>query len=368
MKIGILTIHYGVNYGSALQAYALSNFLRKNGFNVEVINYIPERYRISPYFPKAKKNWLTNSLFILARFPMIFLRRKVFSDFLKKNVPMSKLYKNIKELYKDNLKYDIYVTGSDQVWNKEYNGKTQDIYYLKFVPENSIKIACSASFGVSRITKKEELLEIYEALKDFKAISVREDSGLKILQKAGIRGAVQVLDPTFLFDKDSWVKHFDLNPLITEPYILVYALDNEEKRLIEFASKIAKLKGYKIALISLDNRRRNKKKVNYSFYNKSPEYFINLFSNADYVVTNSFHGVAFSINFRKQFIALSRKLYNSRLESILNLFDLSSRLTKRENDLDLNIALKEIDYNEIYLRIEEQRRKLEKFLLENIGL
>ena len=100
MKIGILTIHYGVNYGSALQAYALSNFLRKNGFNVEVINYIPERYRISPYFPKAKKNWLTNSLFILARFPMIFLRRKVFSDFLKKNVPMSKLYKNIDQVHK----------------------------------------------------------------------------------------------------------------------------------------------------------------------------------------------------------------------------------------------------------------------------
>ena len=117
MKIGIITIHYGVNYGSALQAYALTRFLNENGFDAEIINYIPKRYRITPYFSSSKKNYLLKIVFIIARAPILFLHRKVFYDFLKKYVPLSKLYKTDDKIYKENFKYDVFITGSDQVWN-----------------------------------------------------------------------------------------------------------------------------------------------------------------------------------------------------------------------------------------------------------
>jgi len=367
MKVGIITIHYGINYGSALQAYALSKFLNENGFDAEVINFIPKRYRITPYFFSARRNHFLRILLIIARAPRLFLRRKVFSDFLKKNIPLSKLYKTAVELYNENFKYDVFITGSDQVWNKDYNGETQDIYYLKFVSRDTVKISCSASFGKSDITEQKELIEINEALKGFKAISVREDTGLKILYKAGIKDAVHILDPTFLYNINSWNKQFTFKRrLIKEPYILIYALDGEEEKLINYSKLIARKKGYKIVLISIESRKRNRNKVDYFFYNKSPEYFIELFCKADYIVTNSFHGVAFSINFEKQFIAVSRKDYNSRLESLLNMFDLNHRLIDRTSNLDINTAMEEIDYSRIHYLIEEQRNRLRNFLISNL--
>lgn len=366
MKVGIITIHYGRNYGSALQAYALSRFLRENGFDAEIINYIPKRYRITPYLSSSKRNIFLKIVFIIARAPILFLRRKVFSDFIKRNIPLSKSYKTDEELYNENFKYDVFITGSDQVWNKNYNGDTQDLYYLSFTPEDAVKISCAASFGESEITDKKELMKINEALKDFKGISVREDTGLKILYEAGIKDAIHVLDPTFLYNRDSWNKHFKSRRLIQEPYVLIYALDGEEEKLINYSILIAKMKGYKIALISVANKKRNRGNVDYYFYNKSPEYFIELFSNANYIVTNSFHGVAFSINFEKQFIAVSRKLYNSRLESILNMFDLSHRYVNRNSSLDLNTALNKIDYSKIHSLIEEERNILINFLIDNL--
>ena len=367
MKVGIITIHYGVNYGSALQAYALTKFLNDKGYEAEIINYIPERYRVLPYFATTKNSLIINTLYIIIRFPFLFLQRKVFSDFIKENIPISKLYKTKDELYNTSNKYDVYITGSDQVWNIDYNGDTQELYYLSFAPKNSIKIACSASFGKASITDKKDIEIIGKTLKDFKAISVREDTGLKILCEAGISNALHTVDPIFLYNKDMWMEQFGFQNLILQPYILIYALDNEEDRLIKYAHRIATTKGYKVALISFDNRRRNKKNVDYCFYNKSPEYFINLFSNAEYIVTNSFHGVAFSINFEKQFIAVSRKAYNTRIESILKMFNLKSRLIERNKDLELDIALREINYSNIHFKIEEQREKLKKFLLDNLA-
>jgi len=365
MKIGIITIHYGVNYGSALQAYALTHFLRENNLDAEIIDFIPKRYRIDPYFACNKKNIFIKLIYILVKAPFLYFQRKVFFKFLKLNVPLSRKYKNAKELYKY-ASYDVYITGSDQVWNKDYNDDTQQLYYLCFAPKNSIKVSISASFGKSSIRNEEDLKQLYEGIKDFYAISVREDAGLEILNNIGIKNAVHLLDPTFLYNKESWVSHFNKKCLINEPYVLVYALDSEESTLINYAKVIASHKGYKVALISFDIRKRNKKNVDYYFHNKSPEYFINLFSNADFIVTNSFHGVAFSINFEKQFIAMSRKAYNSRLESILSLVNLQSRLMPRNNNFNINMAFREIDYDKVNHIIEEQRKKLIDFIIFNL--
>lgn len=360
MRAGIITIHFGINYGSALQAFAMSEIIGNIGLDTEIIDYIPERYsRRARYF---EKSGIAGKLKCLAAFPFRFGYQHIFRSFLKKNLPLSKRCESVDELTKNCCGYDVYFAGSDQIWNSNYNKRVDPVYYLSFAPEKAKKIAYAASFGKSELeaweTKDTEIL-----LHNFDAVSVREEQAKAIVNKLGY-DAVHVLDPTMLIDKSIWSEKFSPRGH-SEPYVLVYALNHEEKTLVRFARRIADKHSLKVKLISFSYFGEKIPGSDECLTYQSPDDFVRLMAGADYVVTNSFHGVAFSINLNKQFIAVKRKLYNSRLESILKKFELSERMVMEE--LPEALLDTDIDYGKCNAILDESRRESLRFITDSLS-
>lgn len=359
MNASVITIHFGINYGSALQSYAMINILKGMGLSAEVIDYIPERYSFRvKYF---EKKGIKGTLKCFAAFPFRCRYQHVFTHFLKKYVPMTRRFTNPSDLHTFCSSYDAYIAGSDQIWNSDYNGCVDPVYYLDFAPDKAKKVAYAASFGKSEL-EEYEIEDTKKLLKKFNAISVREVHAKAIVNKLGYE-AVHVLDPTMLLDKSVWEANFPLQKK-RESYVLVYALNHEEKELIRFARIIADKYQLTVKLISFSYFREKYQGLDECLTYQSPDEFVRLMMSADWIVTNSFHGVAFSINLNKQFIAVKRKLYNSRLESILQTVGLSSRII--ENELPTELIEKEIDYTACNEILNDLRMKSISFLRETL--
>lgn len=361
MKIDILTIHFGVNYGSALQSYALSKVLEDLENEVEIINYIPKRYN---YWVIAKKNKYNFGLIIayyIIKFPFIYYQRKVFNRFLKENLKMTKCYHTPNEI-KENIPFaDVYFVGSDQIWNFDYNDYNDMSYFLDFLNKDKVKISYAASIGKEKITTLEnKVLKKY--LKEFNYISVREDSAKNILGKINIK-AEHVLDPTMLLTREEWSTKFK-GKLPYKNYLLVYVMDNQYKNLIDFAEKVAIEKKLKIVVITF--RKTKDKRVDKEYILKSPFEFINLLDKSKFIVTNSFHGVAFSINFSKQFVAIGKEKYNTRIKSLLNVFDLKSRYISKKKNNTVNFN-ENINYEKVNKIMKINRKISKDFILNSIG-
>lgn len=357
MRIGIITIHFGVNYGSALQAYALTRYLNQEGFDAEIINYIPKRYGVRNYLSTEGHsfNLIQKVLFVIAAFPFRFYNRYIFKRFLEKYVPLSSKYREYRQL-ETMPKYDVYITGSDQVWNSDYNKEHQKEYYLTFAEKDSIKISYAASFGKEKLDNS-EIIEIKDYLSTFKAISVREISGLEILKSCKVKG-INVLDPIFLLSKADWEK-FSGRRIVNEKYVFIYALDGEFDRHIEYAKQIANELSCKTVMVNF-NKKYSHPSLDYCLVYKDPKEFLSLFRYSEFVVTNSFHGISFSLNLNKQFVPISRKKYNSRLENILTLANLEERMVI--DTFDVNKALEYIDYEKVNDSLHEHRLHSKKFL------
>ena len=367
MKIvGIISSHRVVNYGSILQAYALQYSIDKLGYKSEYIDYHPERTKMFNMLKNLKnKNKLLkkNPILCLAAriiiFPSYLKRFYSLRKFLKKHIKMTiKKYNKYDDLLNENFNYDVYCTGSDQVWNSEWNNGIDKPYYLSFVPDSIKKISYAASFGREELFNWEKE-ETKELLSKYSSISVREKSGLKILKELGIKNGQCVLDPTLLLNNEEWSKLTN-NKFKNQKYILVYNL-NRNKDIYNYAKELSKRTGLKIKYITYQL---------HDFYlpgkmycNPSVEDFLSLFKYATYVVTDSFHGTAFSINFNKEFVVIYPKKFSTRLENILELFDLKDRIDKRNS---YNIINKKIDYNKINLKLEEERLKSIDFLKNSL--
>lgn len=363
----LLTTLFGVsNYGTVLQAYATQLELKKLGYNCELLNYTQKRLSTFNVIKKSNRNisGIKSKLYVIASIlfraiPNIILKNN-FSRFIKKNLNLTKdvmhEYNEV-ELNNHLNNYDCYITGSDQVWNSEYNGGIDYTYYLGFVPNNKNKISYASSIGMEDF-RKSETAKIKELLSRYNKISVREISAQKALNNLKIKSDL-VLDPTMLISNEEW-KTIESNIKIKRKYLLVYIL-GRDKSIINIAKKIAKEKNLKIVKIGLDFIYSKNIYKNYQF--ASPNDFIYLFRHADFILTNSFHGIAFSVNFNKQFLAVSPKTYNTRLVSILSLFDLSNNLIKDENYGEIE----KIDYEVINKKLELYRNHSRQFLEKSIN-
>ncbi len=253
-------------------------------------------------------------------------------------------------------KADILMTGSDQVWNSVHNEGFDGHYFFQGI-ENVPKIAFCSSIGRESIDSI-EANKIKSLLKEYKAISVREKSAVDILNDLGIK-AEQLLDPTFLLNKKGWEK-FSSPRKYKMPYILIYTPYNTiDKDLIyKSAKKLAKRFGLKIVTFSwigLPERQADK-----TFLFANPGDFLSLMLHADYVITNSFHGTAFSINLNKQFWVFEPSAFSTRIKNILGLTGLDSRLlNNRMEDSDIASA---IDYSQVNKVLESERIKSFDFL------
>lgn len=299
--VAIITMHRVYNYGSILQTMALHMFLKCHGYHPLIVDYqFPNEYHHSVASRKAVEYKISrlrqhiNGLCHRWIKPDPEHRKKGFEDCLNQ-LSLTKRYETERELRQNPVKADIYLTGSDQVWNPRYVGKDLS-FLLSWVSKNNgiRKISYGASFGTKNIN--DDYLSIMEPwLKEYDNLSVRENND--ILPKIGLRNNI-VLDPTFLLDKSAWNAIIDKKPMIRGKYILCYLIGysfNPFPYADKVIKHIKKKTGYKVVMISGEplNILRGYKLVN----DCTPNEFINLFYHASYVITSSFHGTAFAINF-----------------------------------------------------------------------
>lgn len=321
LKLGLITFHRAINYGGVLQTFALQQAIEKAGANVEIIDYycpaIEKMYR-----PKFKdwfrKNNIKRVAAVFLKNGILLFNNKKFSNFRNNYLKTSdKRYLSHEDLR--SAQYDKYITGSDQVWSPVCAG-FDTAYFLDFVTESKKKNSYAASFGVGAVN--EELHnKYYELLHDYNQISVRENDGAKIIKSILNKDVDVVPDPTLLLNKREWGYLFSQKRDIKDRYILIYMI-SEDNALINKAKELSKKTGLKIYYV---NDRFYKKRGVINLRKVSPEQWVNLFFNAEYIFTNSFHGVAFSINFKKNFFvkALNQnQKVNSRIFNILEHYNL----------------------------------------------
>lgn len=357
MKCGIITFHRAINFGAILQTYALQSSLEKLGVDCEVIDYRSEF--IERYYQPLSLNKLPNIKRVLAivlKNGVISENRQSFIDFSEKYLKRSTIiYKSKQDMKKSNEKYDVFISGSDQVWSYITAGFDKN-YFLDFVTDEKKKSSYAASFGVENIPE-EYKKEYIKLLSSYENVSVREEQGAKIIRELLGTTPQVVLDPTLLLDRNEWEK-IASGKSENQRYLLLYLIA-ESKKIITMAKKIAKERNLKIIYI---NDRWYKRRGMESRSKTSVNDFINLFLNADCVVTNSFHGICFSINFKKEFFVQllpEPAKVNSRLENILNMFNLSDR---RVEDLQTLKLMQPINYKVVHKKLNDERMKAKEYL------
>ncbi len=353
MKIGVLTFPKAINYGAALQTAALQMVLRERGVDASVIDYKCSAIESnSKVFDIRKIADLRYTLAHLGNLPMAIKRKKQFKKFLKAHFCFTS----------DNpYDYDAVITGSDQVWN--YNLTDDDwFYFLNYPKKHTKKISYAASFGLSELSPENKKI-LQPLLEDFDFLSVREATAVNLVQDTCNNDVSLVLDPTLLLNEKQWEPIAD-SSITNTGYIFVYLLFNNDK-LWEFAYKLSKETGLPIKTISYS--RFHKKQAEYSF-TAGPSQWLSYLKNADYVVTNSFHGVAFSINFQKKFffdMPPAKAGVGSRISDITNRYALANRNISCE---DFTFTTEAPDFTTAAALLQEDRRAsfafIDRFLEE----
>lgn len=362
MKICTITCHDVYNHGASLQAYGLMKYLMNCGHQVEIIDYKPD-YLSNHYNlfninnPKWEKNYITKVIYLVLKAPGRLLglkRKKKFDEFTKKYLKLTNLrFSSNEELKKSPPYADAYICGSDQIWNTLHRNGKDPAFYLDFVPDDKIKASYAASFATDTISDDYKIM-IKERVTKLDGVSVREKSGVEILNNLEINNAVHVVDPVFLLEKAEWNKIGTKE--FKEKYILVYDFDNS-KLIKRLATEIANEKGYKIYTISLG-------KLKYAdkyFIFDGPDTFLSLVRNAQFIISNSFHAAVFSIIYEKDFVVVNRtEAINTRMRDLLDDLKINERLISE--NYDFNHIIKKIDYKESKNILREKIEFSKKYL------
>ena len=336
MRIGIITFHRAINYGAVLQTYALQKFLNVSNYDAEVIDYRCEHmenfYKTFTIKDKSVKQIIRGML----NFKNTYKKKREFYRFLDQNVRISTEVYDKFNIDKANLRYDKFITGSDQVFNFACTDFDKT-YFLQFVKNCDNKLSYAASFGMKEIP--DSYVNDYKSmLSTFSELSIRENAGQQIVKKLTGKDSELSVDPVFLLTAEEWEKLAKKPKL--KNYILIYKL-NTSNLIFDFARKLSKLTGRKIVALNFDVVDQMKTPDIKGVYSASVEEFLGYIKYADYVVTNSFHGTAFSVIFHKDFYveALQKDFKpNDRVESLLCLTGLDGCKVKTLEDCRLNVS------------------------------
>ena len=308
--------------------------------------------------PKYKKNCILRLAYNILKFPkrLFDLRKKnAFDKYQKSHLNITaRRYRSNEELKE--LPYgDIYICGSDQIWNPLFKNGNDPAFYLDFAPTNKTRVSYAASLAVDQIPEDDQ--EFMKCMiTGLNAVSVREEKGVQLLSELGIQ-SIRVVDPVFLHDKEFWVSEIAKTRLdcLNQKYIFVYDFDKNEA----------------IKSFAIDYARANDLKIVTAFRSdyatlliniRDPNDFLALIKNAEFVISNSFHATAFSIIFEKRFAVVGREeKVNSRMIDLLNLVGLQSRI--------LTAAFKDepIDYREVQDKMGIEIKKSKSFLGESLS-
>lgn len=354
MKTYIITFQSAKNYGAVLQAYALQKYIGERFGETEVIDYHNPKIDESYSFPNLREiiKYPKRSIFRLMQSFLYRGKNKKINEFVENYMKLTPACdnKSIKEVTADG---DVFITGSDQVWNYMITENDEN-YFLSFVKD---KITCSyaASFGISEIPQKH--INYYKkALKSIKHVSVREVQGVEILSNLGFDKARVLCDPTLLLERGSWD---GMCKCVKEKnkYILVYKITAADK-LLDFARDLSKKTRLPIIYIPNDLKAGS---VGSLKLNVGVDEWLGYIKNAEYIITNSFHGTVFSIVFGNKFFSeVSQKVNpsTSRLISLLKMFRMEERIISEYRD---ELLYKELDMQEIENILNEQRQLTSDF-------
>lgn len=368
MKIATITCQHVYNYGATLQAYALQHYLESLGHDVEIISYLPT-YKHRYDLHHISKNRKAYKLFfwckpILNKFAEHYNkkilttigRKPVFDAFDKDYLHLTATpYYNVDELRVNPPAADVYIAGSDQIWNTDGQNGRDPAYYLDF--GTAKKISYAASFAVSEVADEWKPF-VKQQLSHFSAISVREKTGLKILENLGYSGE-NVVDPVFLLSAEEWIKALNLKP-VKKDYIFLYDFLHNNDAMRTYALQLKQQTGLPIISINdLDTTDYADVNIN----DAGPREFLQYILGARYVICESFHATAFSLIFHKQFATwpLATQKNSSRMTDLLSLVSLSSRFHSQE----LKQIQTDINWEYIDTKLSDSAQKSKFFLLQS---
>lgn len=373
MKASVITLHTVDNYGSVMQTYATQQILKKCGYDVEFVDYwrrdnLPqsraERMLEGSTLQKLKPLWginnFTHKATVSILKSVLEKQRSPMWRFLEEKVQLTKVrYYSFEELEANPPVADVYITGSDQVWNSIWNQGIDRSYFLDFAPAGKPRIAFSASIGREQLDT-EEIPETKRLLEKYSAISVREQSAVELLASMDIKSTL-VLDPTLMLEAEEW-RQLATKQKREKPYILIYQL-NPNPQMDQYAKQLAQKKNWEIIRIGFG--RSDHRKGGKCVMLPSVEEFLGLFCDAACVLTDSFHATAFSLNLGTDFISVLPGRFGTRIESI-------TKLTRTENRIltsydDLTVIDRSIDEKNVQNIFTVERKKSFDFLKRAIS-
>lgn len=375
-KIGIMTFHRSHNCGSIMQAYAMQKVLStKFNFKPEFIDFSNDgQHKLYSVFENklSIKSFVKNVIRLLF-YKRLYNNKKSYDAFINKYLYLSKKrYNSLSELNENKLNYDLYLAGSDQIWNIDIQD-SDDAYFLPFIKKHP-KIAYSVSQGAKNIYEYADNPDKYKKMiKSFDYISVREPNCKKWLKNCFNIESQIVLDPTLLLDAVDY-KNIESELILNvkkDKYIFVYAT-KINKNFEKIIQNIAKKENLKIVIWQPDVWIKKFGWLKGYILPKSqnPGKYLSLMKNAKYVFTASYHGVIFAIQYRKNLWVLKNEGMNlkkdDRILSLLNMFNLSNRLLL-ESDIKKDVS-KKADYSGFESKITFERKKAFNFLNKAISI
>ena len=358
-NIYIITRQNINNYGSFLQSYATQEILKEWNYSVKIINYIPKDEN---FFNIIRTRCLINNkrgikkiFYTSFAYPLYCYSQINFSILRNKYLNLTK---KVVENNIHKLNADIFLSGSDQIWGGIGTRKYDINYFLQFSNSEN-KIAYSSSFGHTNFESIDQ--RIISALKEYKMIGAREQSGVDFLKTIGIDSKL-VLDPVFLFDKKFYLKKIIETKKMKKDYILVYQIHKNssfDKYVCEISRK------FELPIFRIHNNpfqiiRPGKLKCT-----QNPFRFLGYLYNARYIITDSFHCVSFSVIFNKQFVSISPGETNTRIESLLNCLNIRERLIDFSDTETLSLP---INYKKVNSRLDILKKDSVEFFKNELEL
>lgn len=353
MKTVTITLHDTENCGSSLQAFALQHYLKECGIENEIINYVP------PYtqdFGHPIRIIIRN----LINLEVFLLRRKKFQGFIREHLVLTKhKYTKLKRLKNNPPIADCYITGSDQLWNTMYACGRDPAFYLDFA--NGKKIAYAISMGREKVPS-DNLNTVQKYIGGFSAISVRERSSVRQLEKLYGDEIAYVCDPVLLNSAEAY-DVIRADRMIKEPYILVYVAQDIQPSVLN--NWISKANGETKKAVVFIGSYRQKCACDYHIREFSPGEFLSLIYYSDYIISNSFHATMFSLMYNKQFATITPPENGARMRSILSDVGLEDHAVIPGDSLPGNIS--DEQYADVQVMLDKFRTHSQKWLMNALA-
>lgn len=343
MRVGIITFQRAYNYGAVLQAYALCRSVNALGYSCDVIDYHCSKFerdyrKVSIFKARNTREFVS----AIVNGGVRNKKRSSFIDFVDTEIQLSDRQYFDNNISETNNIYDIFITGSDQVWNLNLTNNDWH-FFLDFVKSDKKKLSYAASIVAVRSDNQTEL-QIKKMLSTFDHLTLREKSGIDYLMSLELDDIKLVLDPTLLLTQKEWTELADkypINVMLPEKYLLAYFVTPTQTNYEQMKS-LSEEMNLPIVLINYTHR---KVEGVVNLTTVSPGQFIKLFLNASMVITNSFHGTVFSINLNKEFLYVLNVEKPEKNERILTIVELLGLKNRDFRIADINININWIDIN-----------------------